>query len=76
MSNKSTYIIKQIKNRTEIEELEFTYSNALDQWVTMKEKSKQYFAKKAIVDLEKYPELKSASLVLDLSEQELLTLEG
>ena len=71
-----TPTLRQIKNRTEIEELEFTYSNALNQWVTMKEKSKQYFAKKASVDLEKYPELKSVKLVLELAEQESLTLEG
>jgi len=50
------------------------FGNALDQWATMKPRNRKYFIEKA-----KLPEnvnIKNAKLILELAEQESLTLEG
>ena len=68
--------LKQIRKKTELEELEKTYSNVLEQWVSMKEESKKYYLKKVEKDLGNYPDLKNAKLILELGKQEDNHIEG
>ena len=68
--------LAQIKKKTEIDEIEKQFGNALNQWSPMKETSKNYFVKKARSDLEKHPNLKNAKLILELAEQEVNRLES
>lgn len=63
--------LKQVKEKAKLEELEKTYSNVLEQWSTMKQKSKDYYLRKAETDLEEYPDLNNAKLLLDLRNNNL-----
>ena len=63
-----TRTLKQIKKRSELEELESQNSRVLDQWATMKEKSKLYYVEKAKKDLAEHPELENAKLIAALGD--------
>jgi len=67
--NKKPPTLKQIQKKQELTELENYYSRALDQWVIMKPKSKEYYLAKAKNDAKK---VKAARLLLDLANPKIL----